>query len=475
MSSNARRASATMAKETQQSFFEALYASRDADAQEITDGINLGAHAAAKDKKAMQRRKISHVLICHPALPETHPGAFKYGRAPLLDDPEANLLELIPNAMAFLGEARAGGGKVFICCAKGISRSSSMVISLLMLEQNISFEEAFSICEKRRPIVYPNIGFQQQLRHLETLMKGMDAKDPFLERVKALKALVPRGSLSGPSSPLQIRDRIGENMGEVLKELEGLADKVTSMPHLLQQRELWKRHGLFFENLHKYKTLPNNVEQIVHARSAAKTLKSLPKIFSDSLKGVQLALAVAKELDGWAAFAEPVLKNPLLNPKAELDKIQALISAKLDRADDDEDPMKDYCDDSGKSNKEKKERDSKKDKKDKKAEKKTEKADKKAAKAAQKVEKALVKMEKAAKRAEMIASANREKAELCGKRSDELAKEIAVLEAEEVFEARSAAAARRADHESAASKRARERPPSSGSSDGSGSAPKKRR
>ncbi len=32
-------------------------------------------------RQAMQRRKISHVLICHPQLPEQHPGAFKAHRA----------------------------------------------------------------------------------------------------------------------------------------------------------------------------------------------------------------------------------------------------------------------------------------------------------------------------------------------------------------------------------------------------------
>mmetsp|Transcript_378 Transcript_378/g.847 ORF Transcript_378/g.847 Transcript_378/m.847 type:complete len:504 (-) Transcript_378:68-1579(-) len=455
MSRHSSRTAAKLAQEQQQSFFEALYAERDADAQDIIDGINLGAHAAGKDKKAMLRRKISHVLICHPQLPESHPKDFKYGRAPLLDDPEANLLELLPNALSFLSQARKGGGKVFICCAKGISRSSSMVIALLMAEKNIGFDEAFKICEQKRPIVYPNIGFQQQLRFYEGLLKDIDPALPLAERAAALKKVVPAGNLT---ESIDIRARIGSSIAEVLVELEKLAEKVISMPNLLQQRELWKRHGLFFENLHKYKALPDSTDLTEKARSVSEVLKGLPKIFSDSLKGVKLALAVAKELDGWADFAEPVLKNPLLNPKAELEAMQAQISEKVSQEakvahkvsleeDEDEDPMKDFLNkdddenDSQETEKQdKKDKTDKKDKKGKKEEKKKnkkDKADTKADKAQKKADKALAKIEKARAKAEKFAEFSRKQAESAAERADALAQEIARLEEEE----RAAAAA----------------------------------
>ncbi|CAJ1394421.1 unnamed protein product [Effrenium voratum] len=120
-----------MPDEQQQSFFESLYHALDADANEIADGLFLGAAKAASDKAAMKKRKISHVLIAHPTMPEKHPNHFRYGRAPLVDIPNFNLLEMIPDALAFLREARSKGGKVFCYCAKGISRSSSLVIALL--------------------------------------------------------------------------------------------------------------------------------------------------------------------------------------------------------------------------------------------------------------------------------------------------------------------------------------------------------
>merc|ERR1711981_1165004 len=111
----------------------------------------------------MKKRGVTHALICHPVIPEPFPKHFKYGRAPLIDEPTANLLELLPDALGFLIEARRKG-KAYVFCMKGISRSSSIVIATLMFEKGLSFEDAWHMCEQKRPIVYPNIGFQQQLK-----------------------------------------------------------------------------------------------------------------------------------------------------------------------------------------------------------------------------------------------------------------------------------------------------------------------
>jgi len=240
-----------------------------------------------------------------------------------------------------LREARSKGGKVFIYCAKGISRSSSLTIALLMLEQGIGFEEAWTICEKKRPIVYPNVGFQQQLRHLEALMrKHIDSKASWKDQVKQLRQVVPTGDLEGPKSPLPIRDAIGSVMGDALVELEKLVDKVMMQPQLLQKRELWKRQGLFFENLHKYKAIPSDLDLLDRAKKAADQLRSLEKIFSQSLKGVKLANGVAKELEDWTKVAAPELKAAAQG-KEEQEKAAAEKAAKKDAKKDEEQSKKD--------------------------------------------------------------------------------------------------------------------------------------
>lgn len=461
-----------IAEEAKQSFFEALYASREADAHEITNGIFLGAASAAKDRKAMQKRRISHVLIVHPKLPEEHSQHFRYGRAPLLDEPTANLLELLPDALAFLGAARQSGGKVFVYCAKGISRSSSIIIALLMLERGISFAEAWKVCEQKRPIVYPNVGFQQQLRFLEGLIAQVDSSLKWEERVARLRKVVPSGRLEGPKSPLQIRDSIGRSMGEAFAELEDLVGRVFTQPALLQQRELWKRQGLFFENLHKYKALPGSPELLGKARAAADRLRSLPKIFSDALKGVKLGLGVAKEIDSWVTFAEPLLGKEELGKKEEVSKKdeekrkkedeeekaekeepedpfealeklrkarEAALNEQKDRDsgsssdDSEEDPLA-----KGKKAKKKKKKEKeKKSKKDNKLEKNSEKIAKKAHKLTSRIEKQALEAERAADH-------ERQAAELAAEQTKATDRETAELEAEEAYERRKAAADKRA-------------------------------
>jgi len=416
--------------ETAQSFFEELYAGRDADANEIADGVFLGAAKAAGDKTAMQKRRISHVLIAHPQLPEQHPKLFKYGRVPLIDVPSTNLLELLPDALAFLGAARGSGGRIFVYCAKGISRSSSIVMALLMIERGIGFEEAWRLCEQKRPIVYPNIGFQQQLRHLEGLLADMPPAKGSLweETVARLRKVVPRGSLEGPGAPLQISDAIGDCMGQALQDLESLVEKVFTQPALLQKRELWKRQGLFFENLHKYKALPGSPELLDAAKAAADKLRSLPKVFSEALKGVKLGQAVAKEIEAWAAFAGPVLRAtaPKEAPAVPAAVAVETVTSKKEKKKEKQDKQE------KKEKKEKKEKE-KKSKKEKKLEKKAEKAAKKA-------QKVIDKTEALARKAAEAAQGACAEAEQAALRAEAAEKELAELDAEESYEEKIAAA-----------------------------------
>lgn len=46
------------------------------------------------------------------------------------DDGEANLLQHLPAAVAFIAGAAAGGGTVLVHCAQGVSRSSAVSLAL---------------------------------------------------------------------------------------------------------------------------------------------------------------------------------------------------------------------------------------------------------------------------------------------------------------------------------------------------------
>ncbi|CAE8646990.1 unnamed protein product [Polarella glacialis] len=201
---------------------------------------------------------------------EAHPNHFAYGRMPLPDTTESNLLELLPDALEFLCEARGSGGCVFVHCAKGISRSASCVIALLMFERGLSFSEAWQTCKQKRPIVYPNVGFQEQLKHFESLLSCNDRTAPWPERLRQLRPLVPRGSLEEPGSHFKIHDAIGQAMGAMLGDLEAFLEEAASEPDMSQrQAEVWKRHGPFFENVQLYHALPSDQTLLQRTRLTA--------------------------------------------------------------------------------------------------------------------------------------------------------------------------------------------------------------
>jgi len=299
---------------------------------EVIDGLLIGTARAASDRQAMQKLRISHMLICHPSLKEQHSEHFTYGRAPLIDDPTQNLLVLLPDALEFLGAARHRGSRVFLYCLKGISRSPSIAIALLMLERGIGFAEAWGVCERRRSIVYPNVGFQQQLRYLEGVMSQLDSGARWEDRLRYLRAVVPTGSLEGPESSLCIRDSITILVRKALEDLGTTVDRILAQPSLLQQHELWRSHGLFFENLHQYKALPSDPTVFNCARAGSARLVALAKSTGALSKGEQRALKVAREIDSWLSIA-----GPELDREGAGDRLRGLLGASGEDSDDEED------------------------------------------------------------------------------------------------------------------------------------------
>jgi hypothetical protein len=57
--------------------------------------------------------------------------------------------------------------KIFIHCAMGRSRSASCVIMYIMKKFGISYQNALSYAESKRPIVDPNEGFLKQLEEVD--------------------------------------------------------------------------------------------------------------------------------------------------------------------------------------------------------------------------------------------------------------------------------------------------------------------
>jgi protein-tyrosine phosphatase len=90
------------------------------------------------------------------------------------DDEEERISQHFFDIHNIISEAICKNKNVIVHCAAGMSRSATLVIAYLMIENRWTYEEAYNFVKKRRPIIDPNIGFVKQLKGLEYKLKTLD-------------------------------------------------------------------------------------------------------------------------------------------------------------------------------------------------------------------------------------------------------------------------------------------------------------
>jgi len=95
--------------------------------------------------------------------PESFPDDFKYLTLWLRDAKGENITSILYDVLEYIDQALINGGKVFVHCQQGVSRSSSMVIGYLMYKKDWGFTDTHSYVKKIRGVSNPNTGFTYQL------------------------------------------------------------------------------------------------------------------------------------------------------------------------------------------------------------------------------------------------------------------------------------------------------------------------
>jgi protein-tyrosine phosphatase len=90
------------------------------------------------------------------------------------DDEEERISEHFFKVHTIISEAIVDNKNVIVHCAAGMSRSPTLVIAYLMIENKWKYEEAIAYVKKCRPIVEPNIGFIKQLKSLEYKIRSYE-------------------------------------------------------------------------------------------------------------------------------------------------------------------------------------------------------------------------------------------------------------------------------------------------------------
>lgn len=135
----------------------------------IVERLYLGNLKGASDAAALKKAGITHILQVAAGIKPFFPKEFTYKVISVNDTSSSSLLRHFPAAINFIKEGMKSGG-VLVHCYAGVSRSASCVIAFLMSDKGITFQEAFAFASKRRPVIFPNMGFQKQLCEFEKLL-----------------------------------------------------------------------------------------------------------------------------------------------------------------------------------------------------------------------------------------------------------------------------------------------------------------
>jgi protein-tyrosine phosphatase len=130
----------------------------------------VGSLSAAESKPFIERNHISHILTVAKDLPVTIPPTHchvKHKTVECHDHPMADILEVMPEALAFLQNAVESDGRILVHCASGISRSVTICAAFLMTQFGMGGKAALESIASVRAHANPNLGFRRQLQLLE--------------------------------------------------------------------------------------------------------------------------------------------------------------------------------------------------------------------------------------------------------------------------------------------------------------------
>ncbi|XP_041938134.1 dual specificity protein phosphatase 13-like [Alosa sapidissima] len=140
---------------------------------EVWPRVYIGDAHTAQDKALLRSLGVTHVVNSAdgPAHIDTGPGFYmdtciQYHGVEAPDSKDFDLSPYFYPTADFIHSGLSQGGKVFVHCARGISRSAALVLAYLMIQERLSLAEAAKVVRKHRNIL-PNAGFLSQLCYLD--------------------------------------------------------------------------------------------------------------------------------------------------------------------------------------------------------------------------------------------------------------------------------------------------------------------
>ncbi|CDW78718.1 leucine rich repeat and phosphatase domain containing protein [Stylonychia lemnae] len=149
-----------------QSYFSYNPGVRDID--QILPNLYMSNVYAAENQQILQELKITHIVTVSAGIKPKYPSFYNYKVILVDDNPKFDVKQYFWDAIQFVEDAVQNNGVVLIHCAAGMSRSAAITIAYLMWKNKWTFKEAYDFGRSKRNKMFPNLGFQSQLRMFES-------------------------------------------------------------------------------------------------------------------------------------------------------------------------------------------------------------------------------------------------------------------------------------------------------------------
>ena len=142
------------------------------DLNEVYENIYVGNISTACNKEKLEELGIKNVITAVSGVPEIYPKDFNYKLVDVLDITKENMIPVFDDTSQFIDESLKNGGKVYVHCMCGVSRSVTIVCAYLAKKHNIEPLVALDMIKKHRDIANPNLSFMQQLENYFETVSG---------------------------------------------------------------------------------------------------------------------------------------------------------------------------------------------------------------------------------------------------------------------------------------------------------------
>lgn len=129
----------------------------------INEYLYIGSYFDAKKLNLLSSLNITHIVNLSQ-LDNCFPNNFNYLKIDIDDDNDENISQYFNKVSKFIHNAVLSGGKIFVHCIVGKSRSPCLVAAYLCKKRKMKLIDALSLIKNNR-IIDINLGFLQQLEN----------------------------------------------------------------------------------------------------------------------------------------------------------------------------------------------------------------------------------------------------------------------------------------------------------------------